>query len=68
MEVRKNKNRGYQKLRVWNDAIEYYVKTCQCFRKFRYDLRRIAAQAVVSADSVTEILPRATAGARLMNI
>jgi four helix bundle protein len=52
MEVRKNKNRGYQKLRVWNDAIEYYVKTCQCFRKFRYDLRRIAAQAVASADSV----------------
>jgi len=52
MEVRKNKNRGYQKLRVWNDAMEYYVKTCQCFRKFPYDLRRVAAQAVASADSV----------------
>jgi len=50
--MRKNKNRGYQKFRVWNDAIEYYVKTCQCFRKFRYDLRRVAAQAVASADSV----------------
>jgi len=50
--MRRNKNRGYQKLRVWNDAIEYYVKTCQCFRKFRYDLRRVAAQAVASADSV----------------
>jgi four helix bundle protein len=50
--VRRNKNRGYQKPRVWNDAIEYYVKTCQCFRKFRYDLRRIAAQAMASADSV----------------
>jgi len=50
--MRKNKNRGYQKLRVWDDAIEYYVKTCQCFRKFRYDLRRVAAQAVASADSV----------------
>jgi four helix bundle protein len=52
MEVRKNKNRGYQKLRVWNDAMESYVKTCQCFRKFPYDLRRVAAQAVASADSV----------------
>jgi four helix bundle protein len=52
MEVRKNKNRGYQKLRVWTDAIEYYVKTCQCFRKFRFDLRRVDAQAVASADSV----------------
>ena len=50
--MRRNKNRGYQKLRVWNDAIEYYVKTCQCFRRFRYDLRRVAAQAVASADSV----------------
>jgi len=50
--MRRNKNRGYQKLRVWNDAIEYYVKTYQCFRKFRYDLRRVAAQAVASADSV----------------
>ena len=50
--MRRNKNRGYQKLRVWNDAIEYYVKTCQCFRKFPYDLRRVAAQAVASADSV----------------
>jgi len=50
--MRKNKNRGYQKLTVWNDAIGYYVKTCQCFRKFRYDLRRIAVQAVASADSV----------------
>ncbi len=50
--MRKNKNRGYQKLRVWNDAIEYYVKTCQCFPKFRYDLRRVAAQGVASADSV----------------
>ena len=50
--MRKNKNRGYQQLRVWNDAIEYYVKTCQCFRKFRYDFRRVAAQALASADSV----------------
>jgi four helix bundle protein len=50
--VRRNKNRGYQKPRVWNDAIEYYVKTCQCFRKFHYDLRRIAAQAMALADSV----------------
>jgi four helix bundle protein len=50
--MRKNKNRGYQKLRVWNDAIEYYVKTCECLRKFRYDLRRVATQAVASADSV----------------
>lgn len=50
--MRKNKNRGYQQLRVWNDAIEYYVKTCQCFRKFPYELRRIASQAMASSDSI----------------
>ena len=25
--VKKNKNRGYQKLRVWSDAIGYYKQT-----------------------------------------
>ena len=28
--MRKNKNRGYQKLRVWNDAIDYYAMTLEC--------------------------------------
>jgi hypothetical protein len=30
--MRKNRNRGYQKLIVWNDAIQYYVLTCEIFR------------------------------------
>jgi len=50
--MRKNKNRGYQKLRVWNDAIDYYVQTCDTFRGFPYELRRVAAQAIASSDSV----------------
>ena len=50
--MRKNKNRGYQQLRVWNDAIEYYMKTCLTFRQFPYDLRRVAGQAIASADSI----------------
>ena len=52
MEMRRNKNRGYQKLRVWNDAIEYYSQTCKVFRKFPYELRRVASQAIASSDSV----------------
>jgi four helix bundle protein len=51
MEVR-NKNRGYQKLTVWSDAIEYYALTQEVFRKFPYDLKRVAAQAIASADSI----------------
>jgi len=52
MEVRKNKNRGYQKLIVWNDAIEHYALTQEVFRKFPYELKRVAAQAIASSDSV----------------
>ncbi len=48
----KNKNRGYQQLRVWQDAIEYYSMTCPVFRAFPYELKRVASQAIASADSV----------------
>jgi len=48
----RNKNRGYQKLRVWEDAIDYYVITCRVFRKFPYDLKRVTSQAIACADSV----------------
>ncbi len=49
--MRKNKNRGYQKLRVWNDAIDYYAQTCDVFRGFPYELRRVASQVIASSDS-----------------
>jgi four helix bundle protein len=52
MNMRKNKNRGYQKLRVWNDAIEYYAKTWEVFRGFPFELKRVAAQAIACSDSV----------------
>jgi len=50
--MRRNKNRGYQKLRVGNDAIEYYVETCKVFRKFPYELKRVASQGIATSDSV----------------
>ncbi len=48
----KNKNRGYQQLRVWDDAIDYYGATSRVFRPFPYELKRVASQAIASADSV----------------
>ena len=48
----KNKNRGYQQFRVWADAIELYVACCRVFRQFPYELKRVASQAIASADSV----------------
>ena len=50
--MRKNKNRGYQKLRVWNDAIEYYIQTYNVFHDSPYELKRVASQAIASSDSV----------------
>ncbi len=52
MANRKNKNRTYQQLRVWRDAIQYYRDTCNIFRNFPYDLRRVASQAIASSDSI----------------
>ena len=52
MATRKNKNRGYQRLRVWNDAIEYYVQTCKVFRGFPYELKRVSSQAIAASDSI----------------
>src|SRR5690349_614779 len=48
----KNKNRGYQQLRVWQEAIDYYALTCRVFKSFQFELRRVGAQAVACADSV----------------
>ena len=52
MVMRKNKNRGYQQLRVWNDAIDYYAETCRVFREIPYELTRVARQAIAAGDSV----------------
>jgi four helix bundle protein len=48
----KNKNRGYQQLRVWQDAIDFCVLSCEIFCSFPYPFRRVAAQALASADSI----------------
>ena len=48
----RNKNRGYQQLRVWQDAVDFYIACCRLFRAFPYDLGRVASQGIASADSV----------------
>ena len=49
---KRNKNRGYQKLRVWTDAVEYYRKTWEVFKKLPYELKRVASQQIASSDSI----------------
>ena len=52
MTKRKNINRGYRKLRVWEDAIEYYVLTCKLFLNFPFELKKVASQQIASVDSI----------------
>jgi four helix bundle protein len=48
----KNRNRGYQQLRVWEDAVALYVMTCRAFRSFPFELKKVASQQIASTDSV----------------
>jgi four helix bundle protein len=48
----KNKNRGYQQLRVWQDAIEFYKLSWKVFGRFPYQLRTVASQGIASSDSI----------------
>lgn len=52
MVIRKNINRGYMKLIVWQDAKKLYILTCNIFRKFPYELKRISSSQISSVDSV----------------
>ena len=49
---RRNRNRGYQQLHVWQDAIELYRLVCEVFRPFPYELKKVASQNIASVDSV----------------
>jgi hypothetical protein len=53
--MRKNKNRGYQKLRVWMEAVEYYRQTCSVFRKFPYNLKRVVSQAIAYRNHLKKV-------------
>jgi four helix bundle protein len=53
MELKyKNKNRGYQQLLVWQDAIELYGLTCRAVKGWPFEMKKIASQAISSSDSV----------------
>jgi four helix bundle protein len=47
---RRNKNRGYQRMRVWEDAITLYVETSRRFKPSAFE--RVSGQAIASADSI----------------
>jgi len=52
MTERRNINRGFKKLQVWQDAVSLYVEACTIFLKFPFSLTRVAANAIDSAHSI----------------
>ncbi len=52
MGKRKNINRGYMQLRVWQDARELYLQTWSIVRHFPYELKRISSQQIASVDPI----------------
>jgi hypothetical protein len=61
---RKNVNRGYRKLTVWQDAIAYYAATCQTFCGFAFVLQRVGSQQIASVDSIHRNIAEVTAEGR----
>jgi four helix bundle protein len=50
---RKNINRGYRKLNVWNDAIELYCSTCCLMANLPFELKRSASNSIDAAQSIS---------------
>ena len=52
VEPHRNRNRGHQQLRVWQEAIAFYKLSCEAFAGFPFALGKVASQNIASADSV----------------
>ena len=50
---RKNINRGFKNLRVWQDAISLYVLAYKIFSKFPFEIKKVAANSIDAAHSIS---------------
>jgi len=50
---RRNINRGFKKLRVWQDAIALYVLACKILTNFPFELKKVAANSIDAAHSIS---------------
>lgn len=53
MEDRRNINRGYKKLRVWQDSIALYVLSCKKLHTFPFELKKTVGNAIDSCHSIS---------------
>jgi four helix bundle protein len=50
---KKNINRGFKKLRVWNDAVQLYVIASRILSSLPFELKRVASNAIDSCHSIS---------------
>lgn len=50
---RRNVNRGFEKLRVWNDAVALYVQTCELLSSFSFELKKTAGNCIDCSHSIS---------------
>jgi four helix bundle protein len=50
---RKNINRGFKKLRVWEDAVSLYVLAFKILSKFPFELKKIVSNALDAVHSIS---------------
>lgn len=50
---RRNVNRGFKKLRVWQDALSLYVMAYELFSNSPFELKKVASNCIDAAHSVS---------------
>ncbi|NIS60534.1 MAG: four helix bundle protein [Proteobacteria bacterium] len=50
---RKNINRGFKRLHVWQDAVSLYILASKIFANFPFELRRVASNTIDAAHSIS---------------
>jgi four helix bundle protein len=50
---RKNINRGFKKLRVWQDAVSLYIQACKLFSNFPFEFKKVASNSIDAAHSIS---------------
>ena len=50
---RKNINRDFKKLRVWQDSVALYVLACKIFTNFPFEIKKVASNNIDAAHSIS---------------
>ena len=50
---RRNINRGFKKLRVWQDAVSLYILAYKTFTNFPFELKKVASNSIDAAHSIS---------------